>query len=1161
MKAGIKRTLKTFLAVLLVTCMLLQATSITSVEASDNENLMSKATLSSTTSVWWNSTPTLVDGDTIWDSSNFGEAVAYDGEGGVAYYQADFAEVVSLGQVRLYMYYAGSDGAAKDIAVDVKLSNGTWVRVAEKHDITYKGTHEGGDLTLTYVGSSPAMYLAMNFETIDCVAFRVSAKNNRDGVGSFRLVEIEAYTTYPSSQSVTGTVKDTNDAYNIPYIYSNVNLMADATLSSTTSVWWNSTPELVNGNTIWDPGNFGEAVAYDGDGGVAYYQADFAEEIPLGQVRLYMYYAGSDGSSKDIAVDVKLSNGTWVRVAEKHNIIYKGTHEGGDLTLTYQGSSPAMYLAMNFETVDCVAFRVSAKNNRDGVGSFRLVEIEAYTTYPSDQSVTGVVKDENMQYNIPHLGSSETIPENLKKITFSDFEIADGKYNTSKDGTYKGDSLNGTLFTGKINAAAGAKMMIGGVQDHQGLVFKFGEEDITLYNADGSLEGFDSLTISSRIVGQKLVGNDIKLQISIEYVNNDAGATANDLKLGIWFAGKLYDGQYVYINNYTDREQTFGRTMTLEGEFKLRSVKEETLPEDFKVITFTDFGLSNDTYTTDVSGFGPDFDRTVLTGVINASVGANLFIGGQENWQGIRLIFKENGIYMSNGTGSTEEFPGIDLYEKTAGVPLTGTDLELQMSFEYVNDDGGATANDLKLGMWFADKLYNGEYIYIYNYVDTMGTNLQIYGPAGAVTLTSVKRESMPENLKEITFVDFGIADGTYSTLSSGIYKGDSLNNTLLTGRIRGVKGARLIIGGVQTQQGLVFEFGERDILLYNADGSLEGFEKKVISSHIAGQTLVGKDIKLQMTFEYVNNDNGATENDLRLGIWFAGQLYNNEYIYINNYTDRSQTFGKTMTLAGTLKVRSINKEETLPEDYKVITFTDFGFDNGTYTTEVSGSGPSLDHTVLTGIINASEGANLFIGGQENWKGIRLLFNKNGIYLSNGTGNTEEFPGMDLYEKTAGVPLTGTDLELQMSFEYVNDDGGTTANDLKLGMWFAGKLYDGEYIYIHNYVDTMGSNFHIYGPTGAVTLTSVIIPIEFERFGLTENWADTLLTEIKNKNIVGGSITSPESASTGDNTTYTVWIVIAGMSLLGIFYMAFRLITLKKRRQEYDKIRDSLRKS
>ena len=422
-----------------------------------NVNLMTGATLSSTTSVWWNSTPTLVDGEKIWDPNNYGEAVAYDGEGGVAYYQADFAEAVSLGQVRLYMYYAGSDGAAKDIAVDVKLSNGTWVRVAEKHNIIYKGTHEGGDLTLTYQGSSPAMYLAMNFETVDCVAFRVSAKNNRDGVGSFRLVEIEAYNTYPAGQSLTGTVKDTNDAYNIPRIYSDVNLMAYATLSSTTSVWWNSTPTLVDGDKIWDPNNYGEAVAYDGEEGMAYYQADFAEELPLGQVRLYMYYAGSDGSPKDIAIDVKLSDGTWVRVAEKHDITYSGTHEGGDLTLTYQGSSPAMYLAMNFDEIDCVGFRVSANKERNGVGSFRLVEIEAFSTYPSDQSVTGTERDKESKYNIPCITTSKVISYTAEEFAgFRDAEIKE--YPTARGfvfaGWYADEACTEVLVADTIDSEA-----------------------------------------------------------------------------------------------------------------------------------------------------------------------------------------------------------------------------------------------------------------------------------------------------------------------------------------------------------------------------------------------------------------------------------------------------------------------------------------------------------------------------------------------------------------------------------------------------------------------------------------------------------------------------------------------------------------------------------
>ena len=747
----------------------------------------------------------------------------------------------------------------------------------------------------------------------------------------------------------------------------------------------------------------------------------------------------------------------------------------------------------------------------------------------------------------------QTLPEDFKKITFSDFGIQEGTHTTTQVGTYRGGSLNETVFTGKLTGTAGAVLMIGGVEENQGLALEFGESDITLYNADGKVEGFEGKIFTSHIAGTALVGEELNLQISFAYVDHDEDGTANDLKLGVWFNKTLYGNRYIYINNYTDRAETLGSTMTLTGTMKVKNVRVETLSEDLKEITYTDFGIQDGTITADISGMysGSSLDKTVLTGTVNAAPGASIFIGGTENWHGIWISFNESAITMRHTPGTVTEFPEVVFYADKVGTPLTNTDLNLQISFEFVNNDGGETANDLKLGMWFDGKLYDNEYVYINNYVDredTMGRNLQIYGPAGRVTVTSVKQETLPENLKEITFRDFGIQEGISNKIQIGTYQGGSLNGTLFTGKLTGTAGAVLMIGGVEGNQGLALEFGESDITLYNADGKVEGFEGKIFTSHIAGTVLVGKELKLQISFAYVDHDEDGIANDLKLGVWFNKTLYGNRYIYINNYTDRAETLGSTMTLTGTMKVRNVSTEaEALPDYLKEITFTDFGIKDGTYNMDRSGKyyGKSLDKTVLTGTVNVQPGALFIIGGTENWRGIVLAFGKNIITLDNAYGKVDGFPKVAFKPDVVGVSdFVGIDLKLQISFEFVDNDDGGTANDLKLGMWFNGKLYENEYIYINNYVDredTMGCNLQLYGVNGAITVTSVFYPIEFERFGLTENWADTLLTKKAETNVVGGSITSEEDAFTGDVTTYLLWTGMVIVALASIVYSGYRM--------------------
>ncbi len=191
------------------------------------------------------------------------------------------------------------------------------------------------------------------------------------------------------------------------------------------------------------------------------------------------------------------------------------------------------------------------------------------------------------------------------------------------------------------------------------------------------------------------------------------------------------------------------------------------LPEGLCEITFRDFGIADDTYTTDVSGMysGNSLDGTVFTGVIKAAPGAAVFIGGKTNWQGIKLIFTEKALSMMNGADEKTGFTKLTFDSTAAGTVFTGIDLKLQMSFEFVDNDGGGTENDLKLGMWFNGILYNNNYIYLNNYTDrddTMGRNLQIYGPAG-----TVKVASRMELLEEYALADSWTDTDTAVTIPS----------------------------------------------------------------------------------------------------------------------------------------------------------------------------------------------------------------------------------------------------------------------------------------------------------------------------------------------------------------------------------------------------------
>ena len=71
----------------------------------------------------------------------------------------------------------------------------------------------------------------------------------------------------------------------------------------------------------------------------------------------------------------------------------------------------------------------------------------------------------------------------------------------------------------------------------------------------------------------------------------------------------------------------------------------------------------------------------------------------------------------------------------------------------------------------------------------------------------------------------------------------------------------------------------------------LGNFYAKAINEHF------GKEVDVKISIEYVDQDGDGSENDVKLGMWFNDKLYDNEYIYLKNYTNLSYSMGTWMTL------------------------------------------------------------------------------------------------------------------------------------------------------------------------------------------------------------------------------------------------------------------------
>lgn len=173
---------------------------------------------------------------------------------------------------------------------------------------------------------------------------------------------------------------------------------------------------------------------------------------------------------------------------------------------------------------------------------------------------------------------------------------------------------------------------------------------------------------------------------------------------------------------------------------------------------------------------------------------------------------------------------------------------------------------------------------------------------------TPIVQEVLPTDLEELTFLDFGIKNGVYDKgTHKGEYGGSDLNNTVLSGKITfSPKGdTHILIGGKAAWGGfgisVIYMEDENEYVLrlYDTNKDKKGlkFQPYYFYSNVAGVPLIGKEVDMKVSIQYVDNDGDGIENDVKVGMWFGDKLYENQYIYLKDYTDLNYSMGTWMTL------------------------------------------------------------------------------------------------------------------------------------------------------------------------------------------------------------------------------------------------------------------------
>lgn len=528
---------------------------------------------------------------------------------------------------------------------------------------------------------------------------------------------------------------------------------------------------------------------------------------------------------------------------------------------------------------------------------------------------------------------TETLPTDFNEVTPREFGIADFSGNTEK-AVYKSSlkplqSANEMIFQAKVVFGSGtlslldknvstaaieglnfwkngssavrfncshAKIHVGGYYDEGG-VYQDGQLGIF---ADGSSPYIYDMYPTLK-AGTTAATAEFSLAITTEVVNFNRGTTANDLKVGVWFDGKLYNETYFYLCDYIFAQENILMTATVESiTSPAVTAKEEW--DGWKIITPATLGIPDaasmeDGITTSTTAKGVevipyDLDKTVFQADVVFSQNENSYFDYLYNSSGrgqfrVRVASGANYIYVYNykltgdatlyigGKFENNEYVGTTVAKSAStyihwqtaelnGAPHNKTRYQLWITTEFVDFDGDGNKDDLQIGLWFDGKLLiNDSYFY---YLDYEETTLQ-----GRLTSDNMYTIYSPNTEPD----DLGLASGEYGA-SEGTVIGASevATSKVMSGMtfetdimFSGV-GASLLYGCNEEDTSKAFKLSstEEGIKVSHAYNGTEE-QLGVLTKDLLGVDLVNNKFHLKLTTDVVNIDAGETADDILLGI------------------------------------------------------------------------------------------------------------------------------------------------------------------------------------------------------------------------------------------------------------------------------------------------------
>lgn len=393
--------------------------------------------------------------------------------------------------------------------------------------------------------------------------------------------------------------------------------------------------------------------------------------------------------------------------------------------------------------------------------------------------------------------SKAEIPQNLKKLNASDFGW---ESNVTKEGqaatlwinTKQPDSILNTVLQTRVNVthqvAEEEKQYApydaiwlryaslageSATDTEYGLAMRIQNDGKTISILSGAVQetlnnswATGKFTISAEQVTESGSFLDEAFDLAIVTTREDLDGdnVYDDAGFGLWindhFCGRFFVKDYVSKNYTNEWHVVFAPNWVGKAEVTLSDIEART---DAFASLYLD-NMSGGNTEAGVYGWGEDLTNpeaieiqypdtvpaqyTNMDGVyfssnVRFSKGnVYLYYGGnaskKSGWWALylRAIDESKSKLILNYPLDASNTFQMDLKETIAGVQLYDKTFKLGISTRNVDSDGDGYFDDLQVGVWFDDKLYNNQYLYFTDKADALESNLTVYSEgAGQIVI------------------------------------------------------------------------------------------------------------------------------------------------------------------------------------------------------------------------------------------------------------------------------------------------------------------------------------------------------------------------------------------------------------------------------------------